>query len=71
MDWRWIENGKRKRLLLNDQTKKIKYYASGATVDSTQSQLYKQKLESLIQREIAIYKRQIQEVSYNNCSESY
>jgi hypothetical protein len=71
MDWRWIENGKRIKILLNDLTKRSKYQANEMVIHPNPSQLYKIKLESLIQREIALYKRQIQEVSYKNCSESY
>lgn len=69
MDWRWAENGKRIKLLSNDYNKRRKF-TNDLPINSSQTQIQRTRHETIIQRQIALYKKQLQEVTYTKCSES-
>lgn len=69
MDWRWAESGKRIKLLSQNSNKRRKL-TNDLPTHTNQIQILKTRHENLLQRQIALYKKQVQEASYTNCSES-
>lgn len=68
MDWYWGKNGKRCRVLVQDSTKRKRIDAdTSMKEDFDFTSKIKQKMRTKIEREISLYKQQMQDLNFTSC----